>query len=139
MKQAAVSAAPRTLLALSQTAAMEPVCVDTEAARVVACSLASPAREGSLNEDCAAAVTCASGHELLIVTDGVGSSRQGHLAAQIAMECLVQAAHGVRRNTTRIGTTILDAIEEADDRIRALGTGAAIRRCWSVANGARFG
>jgi PPM family protein phosphatase len=125
MKQAAVSAAPRTLLALSQTAAMEPVCVDTEAARVVACSLASPAREGSLNEDCAAAVTCASGHELLIVTDGVGSSRQGHLAAQIAMECLVQAAHGVRRNTTRIGTTILDAIEEADDRIRALGTGAA--------------
>jgi serine/threonine protein phosphatase PrpC len=70
-------------------------------------------------------VTCASGHELLIVADGVGSSRQGHLAAQIAMNCLVEAAERVPRNTARIGTTILDAIETADERIRALGTGAA--------------
>lgn len=125
MKPAALAAVPRTLLALSQTATMEPVCVETATARIVACSLPSPCRDGSLNEDCAAAVTCASGHELLLVADGVGSSRQGRVAARIAMDCLIAAAADVPRNTSRIGTTILDAIETADERIRALGTGAA--------------
>ncbi len=103
---------------------LPPQLLELSGGQVAVCSLACP-ESGTANEDCVAVVTSPLGHTLLIVADGVGGSRQGHVASRTAVQCVVQAVLGTTSDTTRLRPVVIDAIEHADHQVRELGTGAA--------------
>lgn len=108
-----------------ELSAGQPVRVDLDSACLLACSLPSPLPEPAPNEDRLAAVACPSGHLLLVVADGVGSSRQGYRAARIAVEHLIAVGARVRPDEQSVRAAVLDAIDEADVAIRQQAPGAA--------------
>jgi serine/threonine protein phosphatase PrpC len=103
---------------------MDPQLINISGGKVAACSMACP-ESGAENEDCIAVVSSPSGHTLLVVADGVGGAKQGHLASRIAVDCIVQAVLGATSDVSRLRPLIIDAIEHADQKIRELSTGAA--------------
>jgi len=92
--------------------------------RVMACSLANPESAGP-NEDSAAVIQAPSGHLLLVVADGVGGAKQGHVAAKLAVDSLVKAVASADPELTSIRALIIDCMEHTNQAIRELGTGAA--------------
>jgi serine/threonine protein phosphatase PrpC len=86
----------------------------------VAFSSACPGHDGP-NED-AAAVFPGAGTTVLAVADGLGGGRSGHLAARLAVEALGKQLVDLPSDAR---SPILDAIESANEAIRALGVGAA--------------
>lgn len=101
-----------------------PQTLDLGKERIMACSLPNPVDGGS-NEDCAAVVRRPEGQVVMVVADGVGGSRQGQLASRLAVECVVEAVRQADPGIPRLRTVLIDAIEEADRRVRQLKTGAA--------------
>jgi serine/threonine protein phosphatase PrpC len=78
------------------------------------------------NEDAAGVIAVARDRAVLVVADGLGGAPAGQRASEIAVTCLVEA---IRRSmdegqeNTRVG--ILDGFESANEKVRALGVGAA--------------
>ena len=92
--------------------------------RVMVCSISNPESEGP-NEDSAAVIQAPSGQLLLIVADGVGGSRQGHIASKIAVDLMVEAVRAADPELTSLRALIIDSMEHSNQEILGLGTGAA--------------
>ena len=86
-------------------------------------SRGGPEREGP-NEDGAAYFQLGPRHVVLAVTDGVGGARGGAQATEEGLRCLAERLAQVGDDPDRSREAILSAIEEANERIEAWGTGA---------------
>lgn len=75
------------------------------------------------NQDAAAVIAVDQGSVVLAVADGVGGAPNGDIAARIAIELLAASLDSTRGGSLR--DSILNAIEQANETILALGTGAA--------------
>ena len=91
--------------------------------RVMVCSIANPESDGP-NEDSAAVIMAPSGQLLLIVADGAGGSRQGHVASKIAVNRMVEAVLAADPETASLRALIIDSMEHSNQEILDLGTGA---------------
>jgi serine/threonine protein phosphatase PrpC len=76
------------------------------------------------NEDTAAVVSIGRNRALLVVADGLGGRPEGETASRIAVEALEEYAGAVRDGSRPLRTAILEAVDEANERIRKLGVGA---------------
>jgi serine/threonine protein phosphatase PrpC len=79
----------------------------------------------SPNEDAAAIIPAGPEASVLAVADGCGGMADGEQAARLAIETLREAVAQSVREQTILRAAVLDAIEEANQRVRQLGTGAA--------------
>lgn len=75
------------------------------------------------NQDAAAVIPVDQVSVVLAVADGVGGAPNGDIAARIVIESLATALESASRSSQR--NSILNAIEQANERILALGNGAA--------------
>lgn len=75
------------------------------------------------NEDSAVVIPVGERGVVLAVADGVGGMPEGQRASKIAIETLVETI-GAARESARLRTLILDAIEKANRRILATKAGA---------------
>lgn len=79
----------------------------------------------TVNEDSAGLITVDDRHGILVVADGAGGQRNGAQASQIAIKCLTESLHDAEVGDNGLRNAILSAIENANQQILALGTGAA--------------
>lgn len=87
-------------------------------------SLRSPDKSTS-NEDAAAVIPLAGGALVLAVADGVGGAPGGREASATAVRSLEKGLTGEPVGADRLRATILDAVDEANRSIFAMGRGAA--------------
>lgn len=94
--------------------------------RVALFSRRGPGKAGP-NEDAAAVVEAGPGRGVLAVADGCGGMDAGEEASRLAVEELRRSVREAIDRDPRVDLRgpILDGIEVADQRIRALGLGAA--------------
>ena len=97
-----------------------PRCVETEYGTVAVFSQKAPGRTDS-NEDSALVIPTATG-VVLAVADGAGGCAEGEVASRLAIETLGQH---LSRSVDDPRAGVLDAFEEANARVLALGSGAA--------------
>lgn len=80
------------------------------------------------NEDAAAVINVDEERTVLVVADGVGGHAAGHVASALTVQTLadvvLDAAEGIHDEPSLRGA-ILDGIEQANQAVLALGTGAA--------------
>lgn len=93
-------------------------------ADVVVFSSRSPDKT-TVNEDSAGLMAVDDEHGILIVADGAGGQRNGAQASQIAIKCLGDALHDATVDENGLRNAILSGIENANQQILAMGTGAA--------------
>src|SRR2546425_57649 len=86
-------------------------------------SCRSPGREGP-NEDSAAVLPFGDGSYVFAVADGLGGNRAGARASSLAIDALEAALLEARREQWPLRTAMMNGIERANERIRALGVGA---------------
>ncbi len=94
---------------------------DTE---VVVFSSRSPDKD-TVNEDSAGIMAVDDQHGILVVADGAGGQRNGAQASQLAVSCLAGALHDASVDENGLRNAILSGIDNANQKILALGTGAA--------------
>jgi serine/threonine protein phosphatase PrpC len=75
------------------------------------------------NEDCAVVIPFGEHGVVIAVADGVGGLPMGDAASRIALETLADFVTRISE-PARLRSAILDAIERANQRVLALGTGA---------------
>ncbi|HSF16521.1 MAG TPA: protein phosphatase 2C domain-containing protein [Vicinamibacteria bacterium] len=92
--------------------------------RVSVHSRKSPAKATS-NEDAAAVLVTGNDSAVLAVADGLGGARAGQHASAMAVQSLVGAVTEGIRGEQEIRAAILDGFERANERVLALGVGAA--------------
>jgi serine/threonine protein phosphatase PrpC len=113
----------RLLLAQDMT---DPELLATGQGQVVVVSRRSPEKAGeAANEDAAVVVPLGPDRIVLAVADGVGGLPQGELAARLALEQLVEHLPDPADRDADLRGAILDAFEQANRELLALGTGAA--------------
>lgn len=83
-----------------------------------------PGKEGQ-NEDALAVFPCGDDAGILLLADGMGGANGGDLAAKIVIEEVANAVAVEAERPQHLRTAILDALERANQRIIALGMGAA--------------
>lgn len=91
----------------------------------------------SVNEDSAGLMAIDDEHGILIVADGAGGQRSGAKASQIAIKCLAEALHKNEIDDSGLRNVILSGIENANQEILAMGTGAATTLVVVELNGCR--
>ena len=91
----------------------------------VALTTASPAKDPGANEDAVGCFPVLAGGGLLAVADGVGGHVAGAAAAKTTLECLWDAVLESPPDADHLRVAVLDAIDEANRRIRADGQGSA--------------
>lgn len=91
---------------------------------VVVFSARSPDKT-TVNEDSAGLIAVDDAHGILVVADGAGGQRNGAEASQIAIKCLAEALHDADIDENGLRNAILSGIDAANQKIIALGTGAA--------------
>lgn len=84
----------------------------------------SPAKE-TPNEDAAGIVATGLDRAVLAVADGLGGAPAGRRASSIAIHCLVEAVQASVREGNEIRSGILNGFEAANEKVLALGVGAA--------------
>ena len=84
-------------------------------------SLKSPEKP-TPNEDAALVAPVGADGLVLAVADGLGGSPAGGAAARLVIETLAQALTAADVSTDTLRTTILDAMEDANDRLIASGS-----------------
>jgi serine/threonine protein phosphatase PrpC len=77
------------------------------------------------NEDAAALIPAGPGSGILIVADGVGGLPAGQQASNLTVQILNATLRPAVYAGLKVRTAILNAIEEANQRVRGLGGGAA--------------
>ena len=82
----------------------------------------APVLEGVINEDAAAAFTLADGSLLGMVADGMGGMPQGARASALLVDSVRTSLAAADERSLR--ARLIDAIDDANDRIQALGVGA---------------
>jgi protein phosphatase len=87
-------------------------------------SARAPDKDGP-NEDAAGLFEVAGGRGVLVVADGLGGQPAGHSASAIALESVGAALDGTPADDGTLRGAILDALERANERVLALGVGAA--------------
>lgn len=105
---------------------LEPVMGDHDLGNGVVAvrSLKAPDKD-SPNEDGAAVIPVNEHAVVLAVADGVGGVRRGREAAAITLRALATLIAQAAPDGDRLRSVILDAVEEANREILALGVGAA--------------
>lgn len=83
---------------------------------------AAPVREGVPNEDAAAAFVLADGSLLGMVADGMGGMPQGEQASALLVDSVRASLAAADGHSLR--ARLIDAIDDANQRIQALGVGA---------------
>lgn len=91
----------------------------------------------TVNEDSAGLMAVDDEHGILVVADGAGGQRNGAQASQIAIQCLGKALHDAEIDENGLRNAILSGIENANQEILALGTGAATTLVVVELNGVR--
>jgi len=86
-------------------------------------SVRCPGAQGP-NEDTAAVIDLGDRRGLLVVADGLGGRPAGEIASGIAVAALEEHARSVPASAESLRTAILDAVDESNHRIMALGLGA---------------
>ncbi len=87
-------------------------------------STRSPIR-GTPNEDSAAVIAMAEDCGILAVADGLGGAPGGQQASAIAVECVTDAVRDATREGHDARGGILNGFEAANEKVLALGIGAA--------------
>ncbi len=87
-------------------------------------STRSPIR-GTPNEDSAAVIAMAEDCGVLAVADGLGGAPGGQQASAIAVECVTDAVRDATREGHDARWGILNGFEAANEKVLALGIGAA--------------
>ena len=87
-------------------------------------STRSPIR-GTPNEDSAAVIAMAEDCGILAVADGLGGAPGGQQASAIAVECVTDAVRDATREGHDARGGILNGFEAANEKVLALGGGAA--------------
>lgn len=77
------------------------------------------------NQDGAALVELGPGRGVLAVADGLGGQPSGDKAARLTLETLVDSVLAVEAREDNLRPAILDAFERSNERVQALGVGAA--------------
>jgi serine/threonine protein phosphatase PrpC len=77
------------------------------------------------NQDAVGLVALGTRAAVLLVADGVGGTRAGQQASQLAVRSVVQALDGCEASDSGLRPAILDGIERANRAVLALGLGAA--------------
>ena len=91
---------------------------------VVVFSSRSPAKT-TVNEDALAVIPVNDSTLVLVVADGVGGFPAGETASRITIETLVNSIRCINNEETHIRGTILDGIEQANEKILDLKNGSA--------------
>ena len=107
---------------LFETAMAEPQLVDVRCGIVAFFSHPCPGREDS-NEDALAIIPIDPDSAVLAVADGVGGASAGEVAARTALSSLADALQ--QHSGENLRSAILDGLEQANQRVIALGGGAA--------------
>ncbi|MEZ6068962.1 MAG: PP2C family serine/threonine-protein phosphatase [Pirellulales bacterium] len=92
--------------------------------RVCVYSSPCPGREGA-NEDAAALLPFGDDAAVLAVADGLGGSAAGEHASRVVIQSLQREVDKARGTDTLLRTAIINALEQANESIQALGIGAA--------------
>lgn len=103
---------------------LEDAVFSTAEGDLVVFSARSPVKQ-TPNEDAAAVIGTAEGGAILAVADGLGGAPAGQLAARVAVESIEQALSHARDEGHDSRWGILNGFERANERILALGVGAA--------------
>ena len=77
------------------------------------------------NEDSLALLPCAEQTGVLVIADGLGGLRAGDLASRHAVESLALTVMQCCTDQDSMREAILNGVEQADERISAMGLGAA--------------
>jgi serine/threonine protein phosphatase PrpC len=77
------------------------------------------------NEDSLALLPCAEQTGVLVIADGVGGLRAGDLASRQAVESLAATVMQCCTDQDSMREAILNGVEQADEKISAMGLGAA--------------
>lgn len=88
------------------------------------CTQRAPDKE-TANEDSAALISWEPSSGILAIADGAGGSRAGGEASRLALESIAECVAGAAKDETSVRDAILTGIEEANERIMAMGVGAA--------------
>jgi serine/threonine protein phosphatase PrpC len=100
----------------------EPVGIPVEAVEIWAYTRTAPDKDSG-NEDRAGVFPCGGSAWVLAVADGLGGMPSGDEAARIAVGALAERLRAAAPGSP-LRTSILDAFEDANQRILALGGGA---------------
>ena len=84
----------------------------------------SPAKD-TPNEDSLAVIPLRENSAVLMIADGLGGQPAGETAARIVISCLMRSIDKADREEIYLRTAILDGIEQANEEILGLKTGAA--------------
>ena len=77
------------------------------------------------NEDSVALLPCADHTAVLVIADGLGGLRAGDLASRQAVESLASTVMRCCTDQDSMREAILNGVEQADEKITAMGLGAA--------------
>jgi serine/threonine protein phosphatase PrpC len=102
----------------------EPEACQLSAGTAVVYSRRSPGKE-TANEDGALLVSVDSQRAVLAVADGCGGMSDGEQAAKVTLNALCSAMTKPAALSDDLRAAILDGIEQANEQVVALGTGAA--------------
>ena len=91
---------------------------------VVASSRRSPDKETD-NEDTLALIPMSADSAVLAVADGAGGLPAGRRASQTAIRTMIESLTAPRESSVVLRTAILNAMEEANEAVMALGNGSA--------------
>ena len=84
----------------------------------------SPLKD-TANEDSAGVVVLNESAAVFVVADGCGGMAGGERASRIAVDSLVSSVCSAVENAETLRSSILDGIEEGNQKVQAIGTGAA--------------
>ena len=90
------------------------------------------------NEDSAMVLRATHDRAIIAVADGVGGSRSGHEASQLALQVIAEQLNGgePEEGGEDLRPVILNGIEEANKAVQGLGVGAACTLALAEVNGA---
>lgn len=111
-------------LRLSRSNTPETAGVSLSHGLVQYATMRSPAK-GTDNEDALAILPVDEGRTVLAVADGVGGRTGGADAAELTLEVIAGAVAEIGDDDNALRTAILNGIEAAQERVLAMGTGAA--------------
>lgn len=81
--------------------------------------------EERTNEDALALIPYGDEALIFVVADGMGGARSGQKASALIVKELISAAKSATPDSNALRGVILNAMEEANQKVRALGVGAA--------------